>query len=101
MAFSSDVRATQFRHCGVPRSPGFVVVEIGRRRIAIGLGVPAAFEPAVPNEPMTGQRTEWNPAPARCCEMAKSRPVVVAMHAGGRARGGGAGPHPPEICAAF
>jgi hypothetical protein len=86
MALSSDARATQFRRGRVPRPPGFVVVEIGMRRIAIGFGVPAAFEPAVANEPMAGQRAGWNPAPARCCEMAKSRPVVVAMHVGVRPR---------------
>jgi hypothetical protein len=63
-----------------------VVVEIGMRRIAIGFGAPAAFKPAVANEPMTGQRAEWNPAPARCCAMAKGRPVVVAMHVGVRPR---------------
>jgi hypothetical protein len=59
-----------------------VIVEVAEWRIAVGFGVPAAFKPAVANEPMTGQRRVRNPAPAGCGGAAKTRQVVIAMHDG-------------------
>src|ERR1700726_2389261 len=49
--------------------------EVAERCIAVGLGLPAAFQPAVAIEPMTDQRRGWNPALA--LRAAKTRKVVI------------------------
>jgi hypothetical protein len=48
-------------------------------RCVVPLGMPAAFQPAVAIEPMTGERRGWRPALARCHRAAKTRQVVIGM----------------------
>src|SRR6202158_2536119 len=45
------------------------------RRIAVGLGLPAAFQAAIAIEPMTSERRGWRPALACCRRAAKARQV--------------------------
>ena len=52
-------------------------VEVVDRFIAAGLGLPAAFQPAIAIGPMTDQYRGWNPALA--LRAAKTRKVVVGM----------------------
>lgn len=52
-----------------------VFVEVADRRIAVRLGLPAAFQTAIAIEPMTSQRRGWNPALA--FRAAKTRKVVI------------------------
>lgn len=56
-----------------------VFIEIVGRRVA-GFGVPAAFQPAVAIEPMTGERRGWRPAPAHCRRATKTRQIVIGMY---------------------
>src|SRR5258708_10188531 len=52
-----------------------VFIEIAGRRV-VGLGLPAAFQPAVAVEPMTGERRGCRPALARCRLAADSHHAV-------------------------
>src|SRR5260370_39187656 len=54
-----------------------VFVDVADRRIAVGFGLPAAFQAAIAIEPMTDQRRGWNPALA--LRAAKTRKVVIGM----------------------
>src|ERR1700676_2798179 len=54
---------------------GSVFVEVADRRIAVGFGLPAAFQVAIAIEPTTSQRRGWNPALA--LRAAKTRKVVI------------------------
>jgi hypothetical protein len=77
----------------------FVFIDNALRRIAIGLGQPAAFQPAVAIEPMTGERGGWNPALAPWA--AKTQQVVIGMH--GFSQPGRHAPwlKKPEFCESF
>ena len=54
--------------------------EVAQRCIAVGLELPAAFQPAIAIEPMTDQRRGWNPALA--LRAAKTRKVAIGMRDG-------------------
>jgi hypothetical protein len=54
-----------------------VFVEVADRHVAVGLDLPAAFEPAIAIDPMTSQRRGWNPSLA--LRAAKTRKVVIGM----------------------
>src|ERR1700721_2147569 len=62
-------------------SPVYRPVFAGDRRIAVGLGLPAAFQPAIAIEPMTSQRRGWNSALAP--RAAKTRKVVIGVGCNG------------------
>jgi hypothetical protein len=65
------------------------------RRIAIGLGLPSAFQAAVAIKPVTGERRRWRPALASDRRAAKSRKVVIGI--GWEASLTGSGRDPPGL----
>jgi hypothetical protein len=54
-----------------------VFVEVADRQIAVGLDLPAAFQPTIAIDPMTSQRRGWNPS--LDLRAAKTRKVVIGM----------------------
>src|SRR5712664_4129652 len=59
--------------------PSHCARQIANRLVGTALGLPAAFQPAVALEPMTGQRRGWRPALARCRRAAEARQVVIGI----------------------
>jgi hypothetical protein len=74
-----------------------VFIEIVGRRVA-GFDLPAAFQPAVAIEPMTGERRGWRPAPAHCRRAAKTRQIVIGMYDVAERRHEMPQPYTSEFC---